>query len=114
MSFASTHNHSTDWPSYSVQYASCKDLPDLSRVYPVKWVGSYRSRYGQQPYFDTEDEHGIVYRVRLPKYTLKDVDDIANDPVAMSEIKSGKVGVAFTKYRTQSGNETFRVIWKDI
>lgn len=115
MSFANRHNPVSDFPKYPVKYCGWSDvIPDS--CYKVSWVGSYNGKFGPQPYVDLAPvENAAEYlRVRLPKFMLDDIDNIAHTAEDMEEIKAGKVGVKIKPYTTKGGNQTARVEWVDL
>lgn len=114
MSFASKHNRVTDFPQYEVEYMGWKDAVKVDPA-PVTWLGSYNGKYGPQPYVDLAPDsvQGKHKRVRLPKYMLDEIDEIAHSAEDMDEIKAGNVCILFKPYTTKKGNESCRVEWVD-
>lgn len=115
MSFASKHSRISEFPTYSVDYVGWKDVT-ADRAFRICWAGHYTGKYGVQPYVDLSPvENGEkVQRVRLPKYTLEEIEQIAADQEDMADIKAGKVGVKIHPYTTKNGNKTARIIWVDM
>lgn len=116
MSFAEKHQHHVnDYPTYPVKYVSYKELA-YDQPHRISWAGSYSGKYGQQPYVDLVPvENGADYlRVRLPKYTLDEIDEISHDMEDMADIKAGKVGIILHKYETKSGSVTASIGWVDM
>lgn len=114
MTVASKYNHISQFPRYKVEYTAYKDMA-LEHVYTISWLGSYQSKFGVQPYVDIAPvlEDDPYKRVRLPKWTLTDIDTMAHDPEAMKDISEGKVGVKFHALHTDNG-DTITLEWFDL
>lgn len=114
MTVASKYNHVSNFPRYKVEYTAYKDVQN-EIAWRISWLGSYQSKFGVQPYVDLVPvlDDDPYRRVRLPKWTLKDIDSIAHDPEAMADISAGKVGVIFHALHTENG-DTIRVEWVDM
>lgn len=116
MTFAQKHQHHVnDYPTYPVKYVSYKDIA-YDQQFKISWVGSYSGKYGQQPYVDLVpvNEGDCYMRVRLPKYTLDEIDQISHDSEDMEEIKAGHVGIKLRTYQTKSGSTTASITWVDM
>lgn len=113
MSFTSKHNHVlvSDYPTYQVTYESAKNMM-MDHVFPVSWCGAYDGKYGRTPYVDVEVQNGHT-RVRLPKWSLEDIESISRDKDDMEEIKAGRIGIEFHPYTSKSGNETVHFTWHE-
>lgn len=114
MSAISKYNHISKFPRYHVEYVSYKTIQN-DQPNRVSWCGSYQSKFGVQPYVDMPPvmDGGDYLRVRLPKWTLKDIDEIAHDSEAMADIAAGKVGVIFHALHTENG-DTITIEWVDM
>lgn len=115
MSFTSKHNHAEikaeDYPTYQVEYKAARDMSDGVK-YLVTWVGSYQTKKSpdRTPYVDVLDGDKHI-RVRMPKYSVTEIENIARDTDDMHDIISHKIWISFHPYQTKGGLTTAKFTW---
>ena len=92
-------------------WIKAKDLQGKTvQIVAIGWHKSDKANYGDSVFAVTADGRGI----NLPSWTKDTVEKILADEPSVEEIKSGKVAIHFTPYRTKGNVSTTNIEFVEV
>lgn len=84
---------------------------DPSKVYVIRGVYLFNTKYGLSPCLALDDR-----MVNLPSHTVNDINNMINDPEAVSQIEAGKGGFKIRTYDDSKHGRglCYGIEWVDI
>ena len=92
-------------------WIKAKDLQGKTvQIVAIGWHKSDKANYSDSVFAVTADNRGI----NLPSWTKDTVEKILADDASVEEIKSGKVAIHFTEYRTKGNVSTTNIEFVEV
>lgn len=92
-------------------WIKAKDLQGQTvQIVAIGWHKSDNAKFGDSVFAVTADNRGI----NLPSWTKDTVEKILADEPSVEEIKSGKVAIHFTPYKTKGNVSTTNIEFVEV